>query len=84
MWIVLVRAGVGARRHPRLQDAHLDPAVLGFAVVVSVLTAIVFGLVPLAQVMRVQVADRLKHGSKGVARPVRQPLRRAIVVSKSR
>jgi putative ABC transport system permease protein len=45
-----------------------------------VLTALVFGLVPLAQVMRVQVADRLKHGSKGVARPVRQPLRRAIVV----
>ena len=47
---------------------------------VSVLTALVFGLVPLAQVARVQVADRLKHGSKGVARPIRQPLRRAIVI----
>ena len=31
--------------------------------------------------MRVQVADRLKHGSKGVARPIRQPLRRAIVIA---
>ena len=30
--------------------------------------------------MRVQVADRLKHGSKGVARPIRQPLRRALIV----
>ena len=80
MWIVTFARASAPGDIPRLQDAHLDPAVLGFAVGVSVLTALVFGLVPLAQVARVQIADRLKHGSKGVARPIRQPLRRAIVI----
>jgi putative ABC transport system permease protein len=80
MWIVSFARASAPGDIPRLQEAHLDPAVLGFAVAVSVLTALVFGLVPLAQVARMQVADRLKPGSKGVARPIRQPLRRAIVI----
>jgi putative ABC transport system permease protein len=80
-WIVAFARAAAPGDIPRLQNAHLDPAVVAFAVGVSVLTALVFGVVPLAQVLRVQVADRLKHGSKGVARPMRQPLRRAIVVA---
>ena len=81
MWTVSFARASAPGDIPRLQEAHLDPTVLAFAAGVSILTALVFGLVPLAQVMRVQVADRLKHGSKGVARPGRQPLRRAIVVA---
>jgi putative ABC transport system permease protein len=80
-WAVSLARASAPGDIPRLQEAHLDATVLGFGLGVSVLTALAFGLVPLAQVMRVHVADHLKHGSKGVARPMRQPLRRAIVVA---
>jgi putative ABC transport system permease protein len=66
---------------PRLQTAQLDATVVAFATGVSILTALVFGLVPLAQVAHVAVSDRLKHGSKGVARPAHQPLRRVLIVA---
>jgi predicted permease len=79
-WLIaLARARVAAEL-PRVDDAGLDPIVVIFACAVTAITAIVFGLVPLAQAMRVQVADRLKHGSKGVVRAGRQPLRSALVI----
>jgi putative ABC transport system permease protein len=81
LWTISAARAAAPGDIPRLQEAHLDAIVLAFAAGVSVLTALVFGLVPLAQAMRVQVADRLKHGSKGVTRPGRHPLRRAIVVA---
>jgi len=65
---------------PRLHTAHLDPTGLFFAAGLSVLSAVVFGLVPFAQVARIQIAERLKHGSKGIARPARQPLRTTLVL----
>jgi putative ABC transport system permease protein len=80
MWMVSLARTMAPGDVPRLQEARLDPLVVAFGLAVTAATALVFGLVPLAQALRVQVADRLKHGSKGVARAVRQPLRRAIVV----
>jgi putative ABC transport system permease protein len=80
-WLIAFARASAPGDVPRLQTAELDATVLAFAAGVSVMTALVFGLVPLAQVARVEVSDRLKHGSKGVARPVRQPLRGAIVVA---
>jgi predicted permease len=52
----LARAGVRALTVaypdglPRLADVAVDPAVLGFTILVSVLTGVAFGLVPLLQV----------------------------------
>src|SRR5262249_23429091 len=60
--------------------AQIDVTTMMFAAALSVLTAMIVGLVPLAQVVRVQAADRLKYGSKGVARAGRQPLRRTLIV----
>ena len=81
MWIVSFARASAPADIPRLQEAHLDTTVVLFGIAVSVLTALVFGLVPLAQMLRVHLADRLKHGSKGVARADRQRLRRVIVVA---
>jgi putative ABC transport system permease protein len=81
LWLVALARSSFPRDIVRLQNAHLDVQVLAFAAGVSVVTALVFGLVPLGQAMRVHVADRLKHGSKGVARPIRQPLRRALIIA---
>jgi putative ABC transport system permease protein len=64
-----------------VREAALDPIAFVFACGVTTVTALVFGLVPVVQVLRVEVAGRLKHGSKGIARPSRQPLRRALVIA---
>ena len=80
-WLIALARSAGSVDVPRLQTVTLDPAVLAFAVGLTFMTALVFGLVPLASVMRVEIAERLKHGSKGVARPARQPLRRALVIA---
>jgi putative ABC transport system permease protein len=66
---------------PRLETVQVDAGVLVFAAAASVATGLIFGLVPLAQIARVQVADRLKNGSKGVARSGRQHLRRGLVIA---
>ncbi len=80
-WLLAIAVKVGAGEVARLEAARIEPRVIAFAVGISALTAIVFGLVPIVQLARIQVADRLKHGSKGIARPSRQRLRRGLVVA---
>ena len=80
IWLLAAIRAAAPASVPRLQEASLDPYAAAFAAGVTMLTAVIFGLVPLAHAARVQVAPRLQHGSKGIARATRQPLRRALVV----
>ena len=80
-WLIALARTRVAADLPRVRDAALDPVVVLFALGVTMITALLFGLVPLGQAMRVDVADRLRHGAKGVARHGRQPLRKAIVIA---
>jgi putative ABC transport system permease protein len=67
---------------PRLEDIHLDPWMLAFTFVVSLLTGIVFGLVPAWQSARVDVASALKEGGRSAtAGAARHRLRSTIVVA---
>jgi predicted permease len=65
----LARAGVRtlsvAYPHvlPRLAEAGVDPAVLGFTMLISVVTGIAFGLVPLLQVSAARVERLLKDAA---------------------
>ena len=43
---------------PRLNEIHLDGAVLGFAVLLAVATSVVFGLAPLSIVLWRRVINR--------------------------
>jgi putative ABC transport system permease protein len=53
---------------PRLADAAVDPAVLGFTMLVSVLTGVAFGLVPLLQVSAARLGRQLKDaGTRGAS-----------------
>ena len=53
---------------PRVADIAVDPAVLGFTMLVSVLTGVAFGLVPLLQVSAAGFGRLLKDaGTRGAA-----------------
>ena len=66
---------------PRFNDLALDWRVLGFTLVVAVVTGVVFSLAPAIQAARVEVSPALKEGGKGVAGVGRGRLRRILVVA---
>jgi putative ABC transport system permease protein len=49
---------------PRLNDVSLSPTVLAFTAVVSLLTAIVFGILPALQSSRLDLSTAFKAGSR--------------------
>jgi putative ABC transport system permease protein len=50
---------------PRLQEVGVNLTVLGFVFLVSLVTGLLFGLVPALQASRTDVVVHLKEGSKG-------------------
>lgn len=50
---------------PRAAQVHIDPAVLLFAVAASLVTGIVFGIIPVIHSSKVNVNETLKEGSHG-------------------
>ena len=65
---------------PRLQDIGLDLKVLGFTILVSLVTGIVFGFAPAWQVSRADVNESLKENARGAAGGARNRLRSLFVV----
>jgi predicted permease len=62
-WIHLL----GTRSIPRLQDVGIDGRVLLFTLLLSVSSAILFGLVPALRVSRLDLNSTLKDASRGSA-----------------
>jgi putative ABC transport system permease protein len=52
---------------PRLMDIKVDQTVLMFALVISVLTGLLFGVVPALQSGRAQLAEALKESGRGTS-----------------
>jgi len=55
---------------PRTQDIHVDLTIVGFALALSGLTGIVFGLVPALTTLRSVLTEALKEGSRGSSQSV--------------
>jgi putative ABC transport system permease protein len=74
---VLVSAAPG--NIPRLDEIGLDGRVLGFTLLLSLLTVLLFGLVPAWQSGRIHLNDALKESGRGASRG--QGLRGVLVVA---
>jgi putative ABC transport system permease protein len=66
---------------PRLTEINIDLRVLGFTLLVSLLTGVIFGLVPALQASKPNLNETLKEGARGSSvGGNRQRLRRSLVV----
>ena len=66
---------------PRLNEIHIDLRILGFTFVASVLTGILFGLVPALQISRPDVQETIRETGRGVSGSRRQNrFRQALIV----
>jgi predicted permease len=66
---------------PRLDDAGLSPEVLGFTLLLALLSGLVFGLVPVLRVGKPDLQGALREGGKTSGGVTRDRLRSALVVT---
>jgi putative ABC transport system permease protein len=80
-WAVSWVVSLSADTIPRVREISIDPTVAGFTLLVSVVTGVLFGLVPAIQVSRPDLTDALKETGRTTAGLRRNRLRSALVVS---
>jgi putative ABC transport system permease protein len=82
VWGVEAIAKLSPATLPRLAETSIDTRVFLFALGVSALTGVIFGLVPALQASKTDLASSLKEGGRsGTAGAARSRLRAALVVS---
>ena len=80
-WLgVRLFVALGPKDIPRLEEVGLDVRVLGFSLLIAVLTGLAFGLAPALQISKPELHDSLKEGGRG-STAGRHHLRNALVVS---
>ena len=81
-WGVRLILTAGSAKIPRLESVSIDAPVLLFALGVSLLTAIVFGMIPATQFSRPDLQSTLKEGGRaGVTGSPRHWMRNSLVVA---
>jgi putative ABC transport system permease protein len=83
-WGTTLLRVLAAKDVPRTQDIHIDVGVLAFALALSLLTGLAFGLIPALQSSKGHVNEPLKDGGRGVAQGMRaRRVRDLLVVSET-
>jgi len=80
-WSVGTLTSITAVSLPRAQDVGLDLRVLGFALLVSLVAGVAFGLVPALQPSRPDLNDMLKEGARTSGTGPRNCVRSGLIVS---
>jgi putative ABC transport system permease protein len=80
-WTVGAMRGIVPDIIPRLQQMDIDPRVLSFTFLVSMLTGILFGLAPALRASKVDLVEELKEGGRNSGGPASQRARTALLVS---
>src|SRR6266850_2415269 len=80
VWWSDLLVSLGKEDIPRAMQVGLDWRVLGFTLLVSVLTGIIFGLVPALHSSSTQLTETLKEGGRGSAEGARRNRIRGVLV----
>ena len=81
LWGIELLIKMGPRDIPRLDDISIDGTVLWFTAAASILTGIIFGLVPALKASKPDLNQSLKEGSRGTSESSnRYSLRNLLVV----
>ena len=81
VWWSDLLVSLGKENIPRALQVGMDWRVLGFTLVVSIMTGLVFGLVPALQTSRTDLTESLKEGGRGSGEGARRNrIRGALVV----
>src|SRR5262249_39896927 len=64
-WVMKALLGFAPDDIPRLHEVGFNGGVLGFAFAISILTGVIFGLVPALQASRRDMTANLKEGGQG-------------------
>jgi putative ABC transport system permease protein len=67
--------------HSRLNEASLNPAVLGFAVLTALVTTVIFGLAPAAQASRLDLRTVLQESGRGAANFIHSRTRNGLIAT---
>ena len=81
LWGVDALVAIDPDRLPRGQEIRLDGVVVAFTAFVSLITGVVFGVIPALHASRVDPAEVLKEGSRGTAGGRMGRFRNALVVA---
>lgn len=80
LWSIEFLKKIGAQTVPRLSEVNIDATVLIVSLLVTVVTGILFGLVPALTTARPALGEALKDGSRGATDGARRNLVRQILV----
>lgn len=82
-WGVQLLVSLSEGSLPLTADVRIDATVLGFALLVSLSTGLLFGLAPALRTMKVNLIDSLKEGTRGGEGTFRNRTRSVLVVVES-
>src|SRR5262249_43246801 len=80
VWGVELLASLSAGRIPRVEEIGVDQRALGFTLMVSLLTGLIFGLAPALQSSKPDLNESLKESGKGGERSRRGNRARSLLV----
>ena len=77
---IVMPPSAGRGQIPHLDWIRIDGRVIGFAFLISLFTAVIFGLAPAIQVARAKLYESLKEGSRGSTGGRRRHLVRSVLI----
>jgi putative ABC transport system permease protein len=80
IWGTDLLLGLTPENVPRLQAVHVDGAVLGFTMGISLLTGLVFGLLPALHLSKLDLAEPLKESGRSSTDSARSKQLRSVLV----
>jgi putative ABC transport system permease protein len=81
VWAVDLLIALAPANAPRLAEVRVDAAVLIFAAVLSLLTGVLFGLLPALQYSRVDLTGTLKDNARGTTAASGRRLRQGLITA---